>query len=149
MNHNLRITTWNANGLLQHVPELEIFLNHEKIDICLVSETHLTKQLYVKIHGFSCYHSPHPAGKAKGGSAVLIRNNILHHEEPKFESVMFQVTTINIQAKNKQFKISAIYCPPRHTPTKEDYTNLFKTLGSNFIIGVISMRSIVNGDRGW
>ncbi|KMQ85369.1 reverse transcriptase, partial [Lasius niger] len=131
----LRIATWNANGLLQHISELEILLNNEKIDICPVSETHFTKQSYVKIRDFFCYHIPHPADRARGGSAVLIRNNILHHEEPKIESITMQVTTVSIQAKNKEFKISAIYCPPRHTPTKEDYINLFKALGSYFIIG--------------
>lgn len=46
-----------------------------------------------------------------------------------------QITTISIQAKNREFKISAIYCPPRYIPTKEDYTNLFRILGNYFIIG--------------
>ena len=36
-NNSLRIATWNANGLTQHLAELELFLNTEKIDICLIS----------------------------------------------------------------------------------------------------------------
>lgn len=135
MNRTLRIATWNANGLLQHLSELEIFLRNENIDVCLISETHFTKQSYVKIREFQCYHTPHPSDKARGGSAVLIRGNILHHEEPKIEDQMMQVSTVSIQAKSKELKISAIYCPPRHSPTKEDFINLFKTLGSNFIVG--------------
>lgn len=56
MNHTLSIATWNANGLLQHLSELETFLRNERIDICLISETHFTKQSYVKIRHFSCYY---------------------------------------------------------------------------------------------
>ena len=32
-----------------NISELEIFLRNEKIDICLISETHFTKQSYVTI----------------------------------------------------------------------------------------------------
>lgn len=39
------IATWNANGILQRRHELEVFLQTEKIDICLLSETHLTKHM--------------------------------------------------------------------------------------------------------
>ena len=31
--------------------------------------------------------------------------------------------------------ISAIYCPPRHTVSTEDYTMLFRSLGARFLIG--------------
>jgi len=132
---NLRIATWNANGIIPHILELEIFLRKEKIDICLISETHTTKQSYIKINEYDCYHTPHPSNKARGGTAVLIRKNISHNEEHKIEETIMQVTTVSIHTKNKEIKISAIYCPPRHTPLKEDYLKLFKILGNNFIIG--------------
>lgn len=135
MDNKLRIAIWNANGLSQHIPELEIFLKNENIDICLVSETHLTKDSHITIFNYACYHSPHPSNRARGGSAVLIKNNIQHYEEFKMESETMQVTTISIQAKHKVFKVAGIYCPPRSSPTGEDYTNLFQTLGNNFIIG--------------
>lgn len=135
MNFTLRIGNWNANGLLKHLSELELFLKHQKIDVCLISETHFTKHSFVNIRGFVCYHSPHPANKARGGSAVLIKDNILHWEEPAVEEEMMQVTTVSIQSKKKLLKISAIYCPPRHSPSKDDFKSLFKTLGSCFVIG--------------
>lgn len=46
-----------------------------------------------------------------------------------------QVTTIKIQARNRQYNISAIYCPPRHNLKRVDYAKLFRTLGNSFIIG--------------
>ena len=47
-----------------------------------------------------------------------------------------QVATVSIETKNgKNYSVSAIYCPPRYNPKKEDYIKLLKSLGSNFIIG--------------
>lgn len=135
MSYTLRIVAWNANGLQQHIHELELFLINEKIDICLISETHFTKQSFFKIRGYCTYHTDHPADKARGGSAVIIKNNIKHHEEMKIETEKMQVTTVKVQAKYKEFNISAIYCPPKHNLKKNDYLNLFKLLGNNFIIG--------------
>lgn len=132
----IRIVTWNANGLLNQIPELEIFLNSEKIDICLISETHFTRLSYVKIRGYKIYHAIHPENKARGGSAVLVKESIKHHEETKIEEDIMQVATIQIQFnKNKKYNISAIYCPPRHNIKKEDYIRLMKSLGDHFIIG--------------
>lgn len=48
---SIRIATWNANSLRQHLAELEIFLVEQKIDICLISETHFTSRSVAKIHG--------------------------------------------------------------------------------------------------
>jgi exonuclease III len=136
MTHYLRIATWNANGLAQRISELEVFLNIKKIDICLISESHFTITSYAKIRGYQCYQALHPAERARGGTAIFIKDNIKHHEELKIEEEAMQVATISIETKNnKRYSISAIYCPPRYNPKKEDYIKLLKSLGNNFIIG--------------
>lgn len=133
--NTLRIAAWNSNGLAKHKKELELFLNNCKIDICLISETHFTKQSYIKINNFNLYHAIHPDNKARGGSAILIKNNIKHHEETKIETSEFQVTIVNISFKNKLFNVAAIYSPPRHYIKEEQYDQLIVRLGNNFIIG--------------
>lgn len=135
MSSEIKIVTWNANGIRQHIGELEIFLNINKIDICLISETHLAKTQNIKVANFICYHSPHPTDTARGGSAILIQNNLQHHLEPDVSNHVMQVATISIRVKNKGFKVAAIYCPPNCISTEEEYINLFKTLGPNFILG--------------
>lgn len=45
-NKDLRIVVWKANGIQQKHTELQAFLNIQKIDIGLISETHLTNQTY-------------------------------------------------------------------------------------------------------
>lgn len=130
----LKVVTWNANGLQQHICELELFLVNKSIDICLISETYYTKETFLKIRGYNVYHTEHPANKGRGGLAVIIKN-IKHHEETKIELEEMQMTTIKVQAKRREFNISAIYCPQRNHLKKTDYQKLFRTLGEHFIIG--------------
>lgn len=82
MSKEIKIVTWNANGICQHTNELEIFIRTNNIDICLISETHLSENQTVKVANFKCYHSPHPSETARGGSAILINKNIQHRPQP-------------------------------------------------------------------
>ena len=136
MSKTLRIATWNANGLSQHIQDVEIFLNSEKIDICLISESHSTKTSYVKVHGYLCYSAVHPADRARGGSAIFVKENLQHYEILKVEEEYLQVIAIRIQANRyKEYSVGAIYCPPRYKLKREEFIQLFETLGGNFIIG--------------
>jgi hypothetical protein len=65
--------SWIANGLLQHQQELQAVLHTEKVDLRLISETHFTKQSFIKFRGYKVYHTIHPANSAKGGSVVIIK----------------------------------------------------------------------------
>lgn len=49
----IKIVTWNANGLQKSREELQIFLDTQKIDIAIISETHLTKQSHIKFRGYN------------------------------------------------------------------------------------------------
>jgi hypothetical protein len=40
MTNSLRILLWNSNGLVQQRDELKIFLQTQKIDVALISESH-------------------------------------------------------------------------------------------------------------
>jgi hypothetical protein len=53
--------------------EVEVFLNTQKIDILLVSETHFTEQNYVNIPNYIAYATNHPDGIAHAGSAIIIK----------------------------------------------------------------------------
>jgi len=58
---------------MKHIQEIEIFLHNEKIDIFLISESHLVWTSYIKIKGYNLYHAIHPAERARVGSAILIK----------------------------------------------------------------------------
>lgn len=132
---NLRIMTWNANGLSQRRTELEAALHINNIDVCLVSETHYTKESYVKLKGYKCYQALHPDNKAHGGSAVLIKENLQHHEWAKIETEKFQICAIKVKTKGYETAIASIYSPPKHSISEEDFTQALGQLGNRFIIG--------------
>jgi exonuclease III len=51
----IRIMEWNANGLLQHQHELQVILCTENIDICLIAETHFTKESFIGFQNYTTY----------------------------------------------------------------------------------------------
>lgn len=135
INSFLRIVTWNANGLNQRAHELEIFLHENNIDIALISETHFSNKNFIRIKGFNSYWTTHPSGRARGGSAVLIKNNIKHYQQEDIRESYMQATVISIQYNGANLNIAAVYCPPRHTPTKSQFNDVFNKLGPRFITG--------------
>lgn len=135
MNKTLKIMIWNANGLANHKNELQLVLDTKNIDVCLVSETHFTKQSFIQFRGYKTYHALHPDNKAKAGSAVIVKENILHHEEFKYEEKEIQAVAIEIKTKRFPLTISSVYCPPRYNLKKEQYKSLLDILGDRFVIG--------------
>jgi hypothetical protein len=131
----LKIALWNANGLLQHKDEIKIFLDHNAIDILLVSETHFTDRSYFRIPHYNAYFTNHPDNTAHAGSGILIKQNISHYELPKFEKNFLQATVIKVQMKTYELTVAAVYCPPRHNIKEENFNEFFRTLGNKFIAG--------------
>jgi hypothetical protein len=64
---------WNANGLIQHAEELKTFISLHNIDVMLISETHFIEKSYLKLLNYTVYHTNHPAGTARGGTAIIIK----------------------------------------------------------------------------
>lgn len=135
MNHSLRIVTWNANGLTERRQEILTFLQIEKIDIALISETRFTAKSHFTLDKYTVYTTNHPSGNSHGGTAIIIKNNIKHHEIDKYSTDKIQATSIKVHSDKAETTMSAIYCPPRHNVTKNDYKKYFSSLNSRFICG--------------
>jgi len=56
----LRIAQWNVNGLGQHKGEVQLFLQQNKIDILLVSETHFITKTHFQIPQYNTYYTNQP-----------------------------------------------------------------------------------------
>jgi exonuclease III len=132
---SLRIAAWNSNGLSNHKYELEMFLNNNKIDILLVAETHFTDRSVFKIPHYNIYHSNHPDGTAHGGAAILIRNSISHCEMSAYQTIKIQATIINVDVHPRPITVAAVYSPPRHAISTQEYANFVQKLGTKFIAG--------------
>ncbi|CAG4981213.1 unnamed protein product [Colias eurytheme] len=77
----------------------------------------------------------HPDGTAHGGSAVLIRQNIKHHEIIHYCTEQIQATNVVIEDWVGPFIISAVYSPPKHQLKCEDYEKFFSSFDTRFIAG--------------
>lgn len=134
-NKSLKLAIWNANGLSQHRQEIQTFLSNNNIDIMLISETHFTYRSYMQIPKYYIYDTKHPDGTAHGGTAIIIKRNIRHHQIQKYEHDHLQATSVSIADWNGAIIISAIYCPPRHTIDNIKFSQFFNSLGNKFIAG--------------
>jgi exonuclease III len=92
-----KIAAWNANGLTQHLKEVEVFLNTQKIDTLLVSETHFTERNCVIIPNYIAHDTKYPDRRAHAGTAIIIRKDITHHELTKYETDHIQETNKSIE----------------------------------------------------
>lgn len=132
---SLTVLSWNANGLSARKDELHLALSVNNIDICLISETHSTKETICKIKGYKFYHTFHPSNSARGGSGIFIKENLYHSEGIRIQTDKMQVTTVLIKTNKYTVTMASIYCPPRHTMELNEYLTLFDSLGHCFILG--------------
>jgi len=69
---SLLILLWNANGIHNHIADLSLVLRDKRIDIALVSETHLTKRTKIHISDYTILRSNHPDDTAHGVVLIII-----------------------------------------------------------------------------
>jgi hypothetical protein len=138
----LRIALWNANGIAQHKNEIHLFLQHNKIDMLLISETHVTTKTHFKIPHYNIYYTNHADGSAHGVTAVLVNHTIRHHELPKYEEDFLQATSTVFVSGPGPSPQRYLQCtlppppPPKHNLKKCHYEAFFSsTLGSRFMAG--------------
>jgi len=103
----LRIVLWNANGIIQHKEELQVFLQDQLIDM-IISEPHLTDKSYLKLPGYKIYHTNYPDNTAHAGTAILIKSTINHHQLHKYEKDYLQATSIRVKTLPYEINVSAI-----------------------------------------
>lgn len=132
---SLSILTWNANGLVPNRNEIQILLELNNIDLCLISETHCTQETYCNIRGYKFYHTIHPSNNARGGSGVFVKEQIKHYENIKIQTDKIQLASVTLQTQQYPVTIASIYCPPSRNPSYEDWIQVFSELGNTFIIG--------------
>lgn len=131
----LKIAAWNIDGLAPNKNEVESLLILHNIDILLVSETHFTKRSSINIKNYNIYRTDHPDGTAHGGTAILIKKSIKHHEALGFKTNHIQATTVLVEDNNKHISISSVYCPPKHIISESQFSLYLNSLGQHFIAG--------------
>ncbi|KAL4084338.1 hypothetical protein QTP88_028162 [Uroleucon formosanum] len=94
--HPLSIFLWNANGILNNINELQLTLTENKIDIAMISETHLTQKNFLNIQDYEALRADHPDGSAHGGTVLLVSRRIPHSPFPHHTSDKLQIIATSI-----------------------------------------------------
>lgn len=83
-NNSLLILLFNANGLKNHINELQSVLYNSRINIALITEIHFTKYSHFHIPGFHLIKTNHPDNTAHGEVALLIKISLFFQSLPKY-----------------------------------------------------------------
>ncbi|KOC59441.1 hypothetical protein WH47_11982 [Habropoda laboriosa] len=75
------------------------------------------RETHLKIPNYIYCGTPHPSDKARGGSGIFIKKNIRHTN--KFVPV--RKKKVNVTLNTYDINVSAIYCPPKHAITTDEY----------------------------
>jgi len=81
-NKSLLVLLFNANGLKNHLLELQSVLNNRHIDIALITETHCTPYSHIHIPGYRLHKVNHTDNTAHGGVTILVKYSIIHQSLP-------------------------------------------------------------------
>ncbi len=127
---NLRIVLWNCNGLNARKLEFDAFLETEKIDVALVTETHGTNMYsWHSTHCYSVWHTFHPSGKAQGGVAVYVKKSLRATPDRSYASPKIQLCSVTIQMGTAPLTIASLYCTPSIRTTAAEFDIAFQHLG--------------------
>lgn len=148
---SLKVSYWNANGLLNKKNELVHYLNKHNIDVLLVNETHLKPNQIPKIRDYNFYKNDRLT--KGGGVAIYIKNNLSHCELPIIPTEELEIISIQVKMKNGPLILHSVYYPPCKTFHENDIKNAFMSNSATVMAGDLNAKhsewnSIVNNQRG-
>ncbi|GFV38316.1 hypothetical protein TNCV_2653211 [Trichonephila clavipes] len=110
----LKLCSWNANGILNKISEFKIFVEKHSPDLALIQETHLRPHHNINIPNYNCYRNDRIGdGIARGGTLILVKKNISHHNIPTPTLNHIEATVVVITPQNlNPVSIISIYVPP-------------------------------------
>lgn len=126
---------WNADGVRRSKVELSYYMTSRKIDIALISETHLSNTHKINFPGFEIYRKDRPIGPgnhAAGGVAILISRNIQHSEISLPTLTSIEAVAIETTIGGVKTVIAALYSKPRINLQKSDLDKIYG-MAQNFI----------------
>ena len=127
-----KIIQWNCRGFKINFNEISLLIQtFNPVAFCL-QETHLKQNDNITLKHYSLYNCYDPSDdRAKGGSSICVRNNILHSEIKL--NTNLQATAVRVSL-HKTVTLCSIYIPPQHNLELRELNNLINQLPSPYII---------------
>jgi len=133
--HPLSIFLWNAYGILNNINELQLTLNENRIDIAMITETHLTQKNFLNIQGYEALRADYPDGSAHGGTVLLISHRIPHSSLPPLTSDKLQIIASSIVLNSIPISFASAYLPPGCQFPENELSTFILSFNHTFVIG--------------
>lgn len=141
-----RIMNWNiCSGNKRKDPLIE-FLRSQGVDVCIITETHLNKDIEFTIDGYHVVRKDRITGEKRGGVMILIRNGI-SFQQIEIKTSVIESVGIEVKLANKKLKIYAVYCPEQCKKKKiahqftSDLQMLTRSQDKFLVIGDLNAKS--------
>ncbi|GFR17519.1 RNA-directed DNA polymerase from mobile element jockey [Trichonephila clavata] len=133
-NRPLKLVTWNADGVLQKIPELEEYIDRHDPDVIALQETFLRPCHSLNFPNYITYRNNRRTHRG-GGTAIIIKKSIAHHSI-EIPTNSIQNTTIVIE-ETHNITICSIYRPPKQPPQAliPDLLRILRNRTKCFIVG--------------
>lgn len=133
----LTLIAWNCGGLTRtKAEELNVTLRDFGVDIALISETWFTRSDFTRFfEGYKMYNALQPSNKRRGGSSILVKNNLEHNLIKIIQTDLFHTVVIQLQTDIGIFNVASIYAPPNNLISAQNFLDLFGELGQSFLLG--------------
>jgi len=118
----LTFMLWNATSLNNKNHEFSYFINKNKIDVALVTETWLNSRISLNFVNYEIIRSDSPRQNA-GGVAIVINKQINFHILPQINITGCELLLIKIQS-NVNLTVGVIYVPPKAQLDTNTLSNL-------------------------
>ena len=119
----IKIANWNACSIRNKNYELVDFLNVHKIDIAIITETHLKPEVNMFLPDFRFVWLDR-AYSSGGGVAIALRREISCHLLPSFQLKVIEAVGLEVTTGVGPITIIAAYCPKQVNVRDGTATNL-------------------------
>lgn len=102
--------------------------------LCLYRKHILQKKNYLNTPSYNIYDVQHLDETTHDGTTIIVRVAIKHYVNANYTQDYLQATSITLGHWLGLFTLAAIYSPPKHSISQDQYTSFFKSLG-RFIAG--------------
>ena len=146
LTEQLTIITWNACTLTGKTDDLADTLTRQVIDIALIQETRLQPQTNFKISNYKIYKKDRQNNQG-GGTAILIKRSIKHHEINTTPQNQIETTAIQVKTKHGPINIISTYNPPQKKLDTNGLDFYFKQNTPTILTGDLNSKQTTWGCR--
>lgn len=115
--NKLKISHWNANGLMHKWHELKIYIVEQDIDIMLINELKTPDNINYTLQGYNSLRK-NRTGSSQGGGLLILIKNIIKYSEFRVNFNFKTLETIAIKLNN-DITIHSVYVPRQNLDPDE------------------------------